>query len=56
VPLIPGATIKQAFQQASSVSYSLIVNEELADNEGNYEAEISHNTDSHREPDNRELR
>jgi hypothetical protein len=33
VPLIPGATIKQAFQQASSVPFSLIVNDELADNE-----------------------
>jgi hypothetical protein len=33
VPLIPGATIKQAFCQASSVPFSLIVNDELADNE-----------------------
>jgi hypothetical protein len=33
VPLIPGATIKQAFQQASSVPFSLIVNDGLADNE-----------------------
>ena len=32
VPLLPGATIKQAFQQASSVPFSLIVNDELADN------------------------
>jgi hypothetical protein len=30
VPLIPGATVKQAFQQASSVPFSLIVNDELA--------------------------
>ncbi|MGA8658507.1 MAG: hypothetical protein WB586_20395 [Chthoniobacterales bacterium] len=30
VPLIPGTTIKQAFQQASSVPFSLIVNDELA--------------------------
>ncbi len=33
VPLIPGATIKQAFEKASSVPFSLIVNDELADNE-----------------------
>ena len=33
VPLIPGATIKQAFQQASSVPFSLIVDDQLADNE-----------------------
>jgi hypothetical protein len=33
VPLIAGASIKQAFQQASSVPFSLIVNDELADNE-----------------------
>jgi hypothetical protein len=33
VPLIPGATIKQSFQQASSAPFSLIVNDELADNE-----------------------
>jgi hypothetical protein len=33
VPLIPAATIKQAFQQASSVPFSLIVNDKLADNE-----------------------
>jgi hypothetical protein len=33
VPIIPDATIKQAFQQASSVPFSLIVNDELADNE-----------------------
>jgi hypothetical protein len=33
VPRVPGATIKQAFQQASSVPFSLIVNLELADNE-----------------------
>jgi hypothetical protein len=32
VPLIPGTTIKQAFRQASSVPFSLIVNDELADN------------------------
>jgi hypothetical protein len=30
VPLIPGTTIKEAFQQASSVPFSLIVNDELA--------------------------
>jgi hypothetical protein len=33
VPLIPSATIKQAFQRASSVPFSLIVNDQLADNE-----------------------
>ena len=33
MPLIPGATIKQAFQQASSVPFSLIVDDALADNE-----------------------
>ena len=33
VPMISGATIKQAFQQATSVPFSLIVNDELADNE-----------------------
>jgi hypothetical protein len=33
VPLIPGATIKRAFQQASSFPFSLVVNDELADNE-----------------------
>ena len=32
VPLIHGATIKQAFQQASSVPFSLIVDDELANN------------------------
>jgi hypothetical protein len=30
---VPGATIEQAFQQASSVPFSLILNDELADNE-----------------------
>jgi hypothetical protein len=33
VPLIPRATIKQAFQHARSVPFSLIVNGELAENE-----------------------
>jgi hypothetical protein len=33
VSLIPGATVKQAFQQASSVPFSLVVNDELADNQ-----------------------
>jgi len=33
VPLIPGATIKQAFQRASSVPFSLIVDDELAEDE-----------------------
>jgi hypothetical protein len=33
VPLIPGATIRQAFQQASSVPFTLIVTDELAENE-----------------------
>ena len=33
VPLIRGATIKQAFQQASSAPFSLVVNDELADSE-----------------------
>jgi hypothetical protein len=32
VPLIPGTTVEQAFQQASSVPFNLIVNDELADN------------------------
>ena len=32
VPLTLGATIKQAFQKASSVPFSLIINDELADN------------------------
>jgi hypothetical protein len=31
--MIPGATIKQAFQQASSVPFSPIVNDDLAKNE-----------------------
>ena len=31
VPLIPGATIRQAFQRASSVPFSLIIDDELAD-------------------------
>ena len=33
VPLIPGATIKQTFLQATSVPFSLIVNDQLADSE-----------------------
>jgi hypothetical protein len=33
VPLISGATIKQSFQQASSVPFSLIVDDQVADNE-----------------------
>jgi hypothetical protein len=33
VPLIPGATIRQAFRQASSVPFSLVTNEELADSQ-----------------------
>jgi hypothetical protein len=33
VPLIPGAIIRQAFQRASSVPFSLIIDDELADNE-----------------------
>jgi hypothetical protein len=33
VPLIPGATINQTFQQSSGVPFSLIVNDETADNE-----------------------
>ena len=33
VPPIPGATIRQAFHQASSVPFTLIVGDELADNE-----------------------
>ena len=33
VPLVPGATVKQTFHQASSVPFSLIVNDDLADNE-----------------------
>ena len=33
VPLIPGATIKQAFQQASSVPFSLFIDDQVADNE-----------------------
>jgi hypothetical protein len=33
VPLTQGTTIKQAFQQASSAPFSLIVNDELDDNE-----------------------
>jgi hypothetical protein len=37
VPPIPGPTIKQAFQHASSVSFSLIVNDELADNEEGFD-------------------
>jgi hypothetical protein len=31
VPLIPGATIRQAFQRASSFPFSLIIDDELAD-------------------------
>ena len=34
VPLIPGATIERAFQQASSAPFTLIVDDELTDNEG----------------------
>jgi len=33
VPLVPGATTQGAFQKASSVPFSLIVNDELADNQ-----------------------
>ena len=33
VPLIPGATIKEAFQQASSVPFTPVVDDELADDE-----------------------
>ncbi|MGA8660144.1 MAG: hypothetical protein WB586_28830 [Chthoniobacterales bacterium] len=42
VPLIPGTTIKQAFQQASSVPFSLIVNDELADNEEGVDLSAEH--------------
>ena len=31
VPLIPGAIVKEAFQQTSSAPFSLIANDELAD-------------------------
>jgi hypothetical protein len=40
VSLIPGTTIKQAFQKASSVSFGLVVNEELAENGDGVDANI----------------
>ena len=45
VPVIPGATIRQAFQQASSVPFSLIVNDELADNEEGVDLSAEHFVD-----------